>query len=231
MMNHWRDSYAKSSTLAPSAVVSAVVHVLLIAAAVAGTADAGTRERPLPANSIVRFLAPPDREAGQAPQREMIRYVSIDVPTVGAVAIATGIPDKIEPDKPESGADQRDAPALPELHGEDSVYSRLDVDSAAERYEWSAAPLYPPAMLQQSISGFVRAEFVVAQNGYADTASLHIVESTNPDFTKAVLDALPFMRFKPAKYGGRAVSQLVLQEFRFEIQRADSVTKKPLPPP
>jgi hypothetical protein len=229
MMKAWRDSYANSTSLTPSVAVSAVVHLVLIAAAVAATADAGIEDRPLPSNSLVRFLAPPDRLAGQLPQREMVRYVSIDIPMdVGRGAIVQ-IPDKIEPDKPESGADQRDAPPLPELHGADSVFSELDVDSAATRYEWSAAPVYPPAMLERNISGYVRAEFIVAQNGYADTTSLRIVESTNADFVKAVHDALPFMRFRPAKFGGKIVNQLVLQEFRFQIERADTLPKKPLP--
>jgi len=228
MMKAWRDSYAKSTSLAPSMAVSAVVHLLVIGAAVAGTADAGARERPLPPNSIVRFLAPPDRTAGQQAQREMVRYVSIDIPLAGGGTV-TQVPDKIEPDKPESGADQRDAPPLPELQGADSVFSELDVDSAATRYEWSAAPVYPPDMLQQSLPGIVRAEFVVAQSGYADTTTLRILESTNSDFTKAVRDALPYMRFRPAKFGGKPVNQLVLQEFRFQIRTVDTLQKKPLP--
>ena len=102
------------------------------------------------------------------------------------------------------------------------------VQSAAERYEWSAAPAYPPAMLAQNTQGLVRAEFVVSQEGYVDTLSVRVIQSTHAEFTRAVMDALPFMRFKPAKIGNAVVSQLVAQEFRFEITAvADTDRRKP----
>ena len=236
MMRLWLDTYAKSTTRTQSVALSVVAHVVLIGAAVAGTANTETATRDLPENSIVRFMAPPDREAGQQPQPEMVRYVAIAVPTVKLPPVVGGAlqpPDKVKSvEEVVSGADERDARPLPELHGEDSVFSVVEVDSAATRYEWSAAPAYPPRMLAKGTEGRVRAEFIVSQEGYVDTMTLQIIETTNDDFTKAVRDALPFMRFKPAKIGKAIVSQLVLQEFRFQItkEQADSLkTRKPIP--
>jgi TonB family protein len=231
MMKPWLDSYAKSATLTPSVTLSIIAHVVLVGAAVAGTARSDADLRILPDNSIVRFLAPPDRGSGQRPQREMVRFVAISVPSVAA-GLPTQLTDEVKPLREITGTDARDARPMPELHGEDSVFSIVDVDSAATRYEWSAAPAYPPQMLENRTEGAVRAEFIVSQEGYADTLTLRILASTHPDFTKAVRDALPFMRFKPAKIGREVVSQLVLQEFRFQLATASVDTlkvRKPLP--
>lgn len=228
MMKPWLDTFAKGTTLTSSAVLSVVAHVVLIGAAVVATATSGIEERVLPDNFIVRFLAPPDRPAGQQPQREMIKYVAIAVP-VSSVNAGTELQpvEKIKPlEEVMSGKDERDALAMPQLPGADSVFLIIEVDSAASRYEWSAAPTYPPRMLQQKVSGFVKAEWVVLPDGYADTLSLRIVESTHDDFAQAVRDALPYMRFSPAKIGRRTVSQLVQQEFTFRLTVAAADSQK-----
>jgi hypothetical protein len=229
MMKRWLDTYAKSNTLTPSVALSIVAHTMLIGAAVAATVDAGIEDKPLPSNSIVRFLAPPDRPAGQLPQREMVRFVALDVPAAGSGVVPQAA-EKTTVEPKVSGIDQRDALPLPELHGEDSVFSVIEVDSAATRYEWSAAPAYPPSMLANNTEGSVRAEYVVGHDGYADTSSLKILTSTHPDFTKAVRDALPFMRFRPAKIRGSTVSQLVQQDFQFRITTAAVDSQKPRKP-
>jgi len=233
MMTLWLDMHAKGSTLTPSVALSVAAHALVIGAAVVATADAGLKERELPESVLVQFLAPPDRSAGQLPQPEMIRYVALAIPP-RAAGVPQQIPAMIEMKKPErvSGSDERDARPLPDLHGEDSVFTVVEVDSAATRYEWSAAPAYPPNLLQLNTEGSVHAEFVVLQDGYADTTSIRILDSSHPDFTKAVRDALPFMRFRPAKIGGHAVSQLVQQDFQFRIVTpvVDSTKpRKPIP--
>ena len=120
-------------------------------------------------------------------------------------------------DRPLSGAHERDAPLIEELAGADSVFSVIQVDSAASRYEWSAAPSYPPKMLEGKLEGFVAAQWIVDEEKYADTTSLMIVQASHPDFAKSVRDALPFMRFRPAKIGAHTVRQLVQQDFTFRI--------------
>jgi len=224
MMKYWRH-YQQDPRLAPSVVLSIVAHAILIVTAIDATANPNTRDRALPENSIARFLAPPDRAIAQPPQAEMIRYVTIAIPEIATAKPLVEDFDHGRQIEQLTRLDDRDAAAAPELHGVDSVYSVVQVDSVATRYEWSAAPAYPPRMLEQSTEGVVRAEFVVSQTGYVDTMSVRVLESTHPDFTKAVRDALPFMRFKPAKIGESVVSQLVSQEFFFKIAMADSTPK------
>ncbi len=218
-----------------SAGVSIAVHTVLIAAAVYATSGAQVEEVPVPSNSIARFLAPPNRAGGQREQREMVRYVALAVPDIigrgGGLGERGGV-DVAQPSRVAAGFDQRDAAAMPSLPGVDSVYSIVEVDSAATRYEWSAAPAFPPSMLEKRQGGYVKAQFVVDENGYADTTSLDVLEATHSEFAKAVRDALPFMRFSPAKIGRVAVRQLVQQEFTFRITTARTDTsgiRKPGP--
>jgi hypothetical protein len=229
MMQLWLTRFLKPAPAVPGLAASVVAHALLIGAAVAAThKDPNAPEQELPPNSIARFLAPPNRLAGQEAQREMIRYVAISVPE-GVVAEQPRV--GIEPvDEPRfSGLDPVDAPALPDLAGTDSVFSQIEVDSAASRYEWSAAPVFPPSLLAMKQEGFVRAEWVVDEQGVADTTTLRIVEATHPEFAKAVRDALPFMRFRPARIGERTVRQLVQQPFYFRVAVADtSKARKPI---
>jgi hypothetical protein len=64
----------------------------------------------------------------------------------------------------------------------------------------------------------VTAEWVVDTVGLADSASFRVVSSTHPQFTNAVREVLPMMRFRPAVLDGRHVRQYVRQQFRFELQ-------------
>ncbi|HET9453203.1 MAG TPA: energy transducer TonB [Gemmatimonadaceae bacterium] len=229
MMQLWLTRFLKPAPAVPGLAASVVAHALLIGAAVAATTrDPNAPEQELPPNSIARFLAPPNRMAGQQAQREMIRYVAISVPE-GIIADRPRV--GVEPvDEPRmTGLDPVDAPALPDLAGADSVFSQIEVDSAASRYEWSAAPVFPPALLALRQEGYVRAEWVVDEQGVADTTTLRIVEATHPEFAKAVRDALPFMRFRPARIGERTVRQLVQQPFYFRVAVADtSKGRKPI---
>jgi hypothetical protein len=229
-MKLWVGRYIQSTPLVPSAVLSLGVHATLIGAWVAGSMSAGVDPTVPVESTIARFLAPPNRSAGQQPQPEMIRYVALSIPTPG-VGVAVQPVDSITAEPLVSGLDERDARALPELPGADSVFSVVDVDSAASRYDWSAAPAYPPTMLKQNLGGFVRAEWVVDEEGFADTTSLSIVEATHSEFAKSVRDALPYMRFRPAKIGRRTVRQLVQQSFTFRVTPPAADTAAAQTPP
>lgn len=218
MMQLYLNRYLKSATPLPSAALSTVVHAILIGASVVVTAASDSEVRIVPdETNLVRFLAPPNRVPQQQAQPEMIKYVALSVPTPASGGALLQPADSIREEQPLSGLDDRDAPLLEELAGNDSVFSVIQVDSAASRYQWSAAPAYPPKMLEEKLDGFVAAQWVVDEDGYADTTSLVIMRTTHPDFAKSVRDALPFMRFRPAKIGSTTVRQLVQQDFTFRI--------------
>jgi protein TonB len=82
-----------------------------------------------------------------------------------------------------------------------------------------ATPEYPSSLREQGVEGQVVLEFVVNENGRVDMGSVKVIESSNALFTAAVRAAMPGMRFRAAKIGGRAVKQYVRQPFRFKLNR------------
>lgn len=80
-------------------------------------------------------------------------------------------------------------------------------------------PRYPESLRASGEEGEVLAEFVVNENGRVEAGSLKILKSSNPLFTAAVRAALPGMRFRAAKIGGRNVAQVVQQPFQFKLDR------------
>jgi len=108
----------------------------------------------------------------------------------------------------------------------DSVFTELEVDRMVERYESSAAPIYPPRLAAMGKEGRVQATFVVDTSGTVDMSSVHILESNDPEFTESVRTALGAMRFRPATRGGRAVRQLVEQRFNFRLATSPPVARQ-----
>ena len=102
-----------------------------------------------------------------------------------------------------------------------NAYQVLEVDSAAMRDPSSAAPVYPPALETRGVEGHVIVRFVVDSTGLVDLSSVMVVEATAPEFARAVRDAMPRMKFRPAKVGDRSVRQLAEQLFKFEVARPD----------
>lgn len=97
------------------------------------------------------------------------------------------------------------------------TFSEIEVDSAAVRDPESAGPAYPQKLLEAKLEGATVVQFVVDSTGRVDIMSLVVLESTHPEFTKAVRDVLPRMKYQPAKMGRRPVAQLVEQRFGFRI--------------
>jgi TonB family protein len=113
------------------------------------------------------------------------------------------------------------APFIP-----DTVFSVLEVDEMVERYEGSAAPVYPHDLLAVGLEGMVQMTYVVDTTGQVDTTTIQVEQSDDPRFTESVQTALGQMRFRPAKRAGQHVRQLVKQKFRFRIAPPSQVSKQ-----
>jgi len=235
MMRLWLNSYSKSEWAMPSAALSVVAHTVLIASWVVATLpDNGVAD-----NSIANhayFIPPPDRVRGQQQQHEGVHYVDLSRPGQGTGDGPRTIGDALAPMRPDetigrAAPDTVTSAPAPEIPGPpDSVFSVLDVDTAVVRSGNSAAPAYPLKLLASHITGFVNARYVVDTTGFADISSFEVMTSTHNEFIAAVRDALPYMRFKPAKIGPVKVRQLVEQQFTFKIADTAVVapkTKKP----
>jgi TonB-like protein len=108
----------------------------------------------------------------------------------------------------------------------DTAWSVLEVDKIAERYEDSAAPIYPRELLAIGLEGLVKATYVVDTTGMVDITTFKVLLSDDPRFTQSVRDALGQTHFRPAKRAGKTVRQLVEQQFRFKIVPPDEMLKQ-----
>ncbi len=82
-----------------------------------------------------------------------------------------------------------------------------------------SSPQYPESLRASGEEGEVLAEFVVNESGRVEMSTFKVLKSSNPAFTTAVRKALSGMRFRPAKIGGRSVSQVVQQPFQFTLNK------------
>lgn len=222
MMRLWVNSYSRSTPVVTSATLSVAAHVAIIAAWVVATLPAAN----VPADSIanrVVYLPPPDRAPPDRSSAPAVRYVELAPEGfgtgMGARMMGDARPLTADETKGNKARDSVTAPPVvaPEPPGPDSVFSILEVDTAVVRSASSAAPAYPLKLLTAHITGSVQARYIVDTTGFADTSSFTVIKATHPDFAQAVREALPYMRFQPAKIGPIKVRQLVEQQFTFHI--------------
>lgn len=199
---------------------STVAQVVMVYAVVAGyTTMFSRRADPLSRRPL--FLAPFHQERPR-PVQGHLSYVAlggIDARQRGAGggSVLSSTRDGVVPKRVGGG----DGMTPSETHEEDAsrAYSEIEVDSAAVRDPDSAGPMYPPTLMARSIEGSVLVTFVVDTTGRADPASFNATESTDSLFSNAVRDALPGMRFSPAKRGSTVVRQVVQQRFTFRMPK------------
>lgn len=167
------------------------------------------------------FLAPFKRE-GPRPVQERVSYAALggvavkeDRPTYGDVPRPSVPNDVALPEKVDAG----DGLKLSEAHEEETskAFSDIEVDSAASRDPDSEGPIYPPKLMAKGIGGSVLATFVVNVDGRPDLDTYMALEASDSLFAQAVREALPRMKFRPAKINDKPVRQLVEQRFLFKV--------------
>ncbi len=204
---------------------SLVAHFIVVVFAIQLTRPGAIEEmRGWEVAEKVIYLIPQDRAISQRAQEAQLQWVplGIDLAFSGPFRdVPLGRSEQGRPGDATTGVDEGtaaiDAPPLPAMSRGDTVMSVLDVDSAAVRYAWSAAPAYPGDMLKAHREGEVVARYVVDTLGFADTSTFEVMSSTSRSFVGAVRAALPAMRFSPAQWNGQKVRQLVEQRFAFRI--------------
>jgi TonB family protein len=216
--------------------VSAVVHIAIIASLVAGTAVATNKGLQDDMQSFLQFLFPPDR--ANKPGDEHLAYVGVDVAGVPRgerqgdlvkVDEKAMAGEAVVPQQATQAAQLDGLMQLAEAAQAVGAFSIVDVDSAAERDPMSAAPTYPKDLLTRNIEGSATLRFVVDSTGLIDLGTVKLVAATHPQFVQAVQDAMPRMRFRPAKMGPTAVRQLAEQLFKFQIKKPSATASIPKP--
>jgi TonB family protein len=208
---------------AESSTVSIVAHlgvVLLAFTTATGTFRLPTTER----DARVLFLLPPDRVDAAERQAEVFLPArpgsgldeagQLPAEGEGMRLVATASRDRRRGERSGAPGDQPVGPAPFLSH---VAYTVLQVDETVQRYESSAAPVYPPELSARGTEGKVEAAYVVDTTGRVDTTTIQVMQSDDPRFTESVRTALAETRFRPAKRAGKAVRQLVQQRFRFKV--------------
>jgi len=206
------------------ALVSILAHLGVVWMAI-GATGGGTRLPVDEREARVFFLLPPDRVAATPQQAHSVDWHKLGGELGGGTASADIGDGRLTGRAPlrgrkygERSVHKGELPFGPaaSLHF-DTAFSVLEVDQTVERYEGSAAPVYPPELMAAGTEGLVQATYVVDTTGLVDTATFKVKESNDPRFTESVRVALGGMRFRPAKRAGKSVRQLVEQRFRFRL--------------
>ena len=204
------------------ACVSIVAHLGIIWYAVAATS--GGRQLPVDEREArVFFLLPPDRVEAQERQLDVVdwkrlgRDLANGPPAMGPAQGVAIRPRTTGSSPGKKNGKAGELPFGPTPFVPDSVYSVLQVDQMVERYEGSAAPIYPDDLRAKGVEGMVQATYVVDTTGRVDTTTIQVSQSNDPRFTRSVVTALGEMRFRPARRSGKTVRQLVEQRFKFKI--------------
>jgi hypothetical protein len=223
-MRLWIHSYVHPTAFTPSAAFSVAAHVVFLGAAVYGSGPRTPAAEDEVLTEQVFFLPPPDRIKNSEPVIEHLRFVDVGAgasakgdPSLYKVPAGESRPDRAKQAGGVAGADDEDQAAQVPIESPDSVYSILNVEESAVRVEGSAAPIYPPELIEKKIEGGVPTRYVIDTTGRADLSSLEILGPAHPLFVQSVRDALPGMRFQPASVAGHKVRQMVEQRFEFRL--------------
>ncbi|HVX41186.1 MAG TPA: TonB family protein [Gemmatimonadaceae bacterium] len=226
-------SYGRRTPARGAFALSTTAHSLVIAAWIVATLPPASIALDSLANRI--YYIPPPNHRPLVRGGETVQYIALHRGNGGGPVVAdpTHAASNAPPSNRAGGevidsTAARQAPGPPPQPRGDSIYTVLEVDTTVMRSENSAAPAYPLDLLKQHVEGGVVVQYVVDTTGFADTSSLVIVSATNPEFAQSVRDALPYMRFSPAKIGSTRVRQLVQQPFSFRIAPS-LATEKPNP--
>lgn len=221
----WLQSTTNTSVFSPSATLSVAAHVVLLGGAIYGSGPRTITPSDDTTSEQVYFLPPPDRLKTSASAIEL-QFVERGDGEGMAVA-GPASPDgsrtaslRQEPDGNaggSAGSDVAEQIASAPVLSEDSVSSVLAAEQSAIRVEGSAAPIYPPSLIEQQLDGSVMTHFVIDTAGRVDMATAQFLDATHPLFEQAVRDAMPGMRFYPASVSGHRVRQLVEQRFDFRF--------------
>ncbi len=237
MFNNLIESKKTTQRSLGASAVSTVFHVIVIAASIIATANAGMEEEEEVVQKVdfveVKQDEPPPPEPDQAPPPPDV--VAAPPPPKGfqVLAAPVNIPDVIpEIDLSKAITNEDDFSGKGVAGGvasgvaggvapvnTDQPFFDFQVEKPAASAPGSPGPRYPDILRSGGVEGEVLAQFVVDTTGRVEVSSFRVLRSTHALFEQAVRSSLPNMRFLPAEIGGRRVKQLVQQPFVFNLQR------------
>lgn len=216
-----------------NSLVSLVVHVVLILAAVYATLNAGeaVRERVREVAMVVQTKQEEKKE--EPPPPEQVATVNPPPKGFQTLSIPTNIPVDIPPPQLNQRFDAADFTGVGVEGGvargveggtgpvvTDQPYMEAVVEERPELIQGSCTqPVYPEMLRQAGIDGRVMFEFVIDTLGRAERASFRTISTSHPLFEGPAKSAVQTCRFRAGRIQGRAVRVRVQQPINFTIQR------------
>jgi protein TonB len=238
MFNNLIESKPKKQRTTGGLIFSGIIHALIGTAAVYGTLQA-KEQLEKPKAEKVEFVEmkkkeepPPPKEVPPPPKD----VVMAPPPPKGfqvltaPVKVPDVLPDidlskKVTDEADFSGKGVAGGVAKGVVGGTapvntDQPYFEFQVEKQVAMVPGQSVLVYPEQLRSANVEGEVLAQFVVDENGRYEPGTFKVLKSTNEQFTNAVKNALPRMKFYPAEVGGRKVKQLVQQPFTFSLQKS-----------
>jgi protein TonB len=215
-------------------LLSLAIHGLVIFAAVRATQGVAETMKEKPVDTTMVFLKPPPPTPPPPPPPPQEVVVAQTPPPKGfqTVVAPTDIPKEIPPidlkEKPFNPADFTGkgveggvatgvvggtGPVGP-IQGQ--VFLEAQLDEPVQPIN-IPTPRYPPVLQSAGIAGYVDLQYIVDTTGHAEPNSFKVVKATHPAFVDPAKEAILKGVFKPAKYHGQAVRQLVQQRISFKV--------------
>jgi protein TonB len=225
------ESKPKAARTVGQTVMSVLVHCLIIFAAVKATQGVAETIKNRPVDTTMVFLKPPPPPPPPPDQPPPDVIVSANPPPKGfqTVVAPTDIPKDIPPiDLNEKPFDPKDftgkgveggiaagvVGGTGPVTGE--VFLEAQLDDPVQPIS-IPTPRYPPVLQSAGIAGSVDLQYIVDTTGHAEPNSFKVIKTTHPAFVEPAQEAIRKGVFKPAKFKGQPVRQLVQQRISFKV--------------
>ena len=230
MFENLLESKAKKQRTVGQSTASVILHGLIIVAAVKATQAGAEGVKDKPVDTTMVFLKPPEAPPPPPPPEQV---VLTNPPPKGfqTVVAPTDIPKDIPPiDLKQKAFDPKDftgkgveggigtgvAGGTGPVDVKADVFTEAELDDPVQALN-IPTPRYPPVLQSAGIAGSVDVQYIVDTTGHAEPPSFKVLKSTHQAFEEPAREAIMKGVFKPAKFRGRLVRQLVQQRVSFKI--------------
>lgn len=232
MFENLIESKTKRQRTFGQTVLSVALHGLLIFAAVKATQGVAETVSDKPVDTTMVFLKPPEPpKPPPPPPPEQVVVTNPPPKGFQTVVAPTDIPKDIPPiDLKQKAFDPKDFTGKGIEGGVSTgviggtgpvdvkaeVFTEAQLDDPVQPIS-IPQPRYPPVLQSAGIAGRVEMQYIVDTTGHAESSSFKILKSTHQAFEEPAREAIMKAVFKPARFRGRPVRQLVQQAISFRI--------------
>lgn len=231
MFENLIESKPKAQRSVGQMATSAVVHALIIFGAIKATQGVAETVKEKAKEVEMQLIKPPEPPPPPPPPPEDV-IISQNPPPKGFQTIVA--PDQIPTEIPPVDLNQKPIDvknftgkgveggiATGVIGGtgpvsDVAVYTAAELDDPVQAVS-QPSPRYPPMLQSAGIQGTVDVQFVVDTTGRVEGGSFKILKSSHKAFEEPAREAILKSVFKPARYKGGPVRQLVQQRMSFKI--------------